>query len=473
VTPSTPSHDVDERRRVRGGLTTSILDGAFYALMMGASESYLGAFAVALGHDDAALAALVSVPVLFGALAQLSSRTLVTWVGSRKRLVVGGALLQALSHLGLLAIVWAGTSSFWALLAVKIAYWTSGMVLAPAWNAWMARLTEGVDRGRFFSLRSAVVQGAVLVSYAAGGFYLEAGRTSGALLSHFAALFAFALVARLVSVVALARQHDPGSSAPDNVPPGFVPQLRAAVSSSRLQIVALMVLFHFGAHIAGPFFTPYMLKTLQLNLVDFMILSGVAILAKAATFPVWSVFARKAGLRLALFLSLVGVALVSTLWARVPTFSGLLWVQVLSGVAWAGFEFASFQMLLRSSPEPHRVAFFGLATSLAAVAQLCGSFAGSLLIARFDLGYELTFVVSGFVRVSPALLLLSPVVKMLAVGPLPRVFFRVLSVRPEGGIIRQPILGSGGAGASAQNRRAPGPRETPPQKVGASGEQVR
>ena len=72
----------------------SVADGVLHALMLGLSESYMGALAVELGHQDTALALLATVPPLLGAVSQLLAPWLVLQVGSRKRMVVGGALLK-------------------------------------------------------------------------------------------------------------------------------------------------------------------------------------------------------------------------------------------------------------------------------------------------------------------------------------------------------------------------------------------
>src|SRR3954462_9190342 len=117
--PSLPlNHANAAKSSLDAALKLSILDGMLHALMLGVSESYFGACAVALGHSDTALALLVTLPLCAGALAQAFTGPLVLLLGSRKRLVVMGAVLQALSHIGLFAVAWLGVQSFWPLLAL-------------------------------------------------------------------------------------------------------------------------------------------------------------------------------------------------------------------------------------------------------------------------------------------------------------------------------------------------------------------
>src|SRR6187549_2410755 len=107
----------DERARV--ALKISVVEGMLHASMVGVAESYLGAFAVELGHRDGALALLATIPLLAGSSAQLLASPLVSVLGSRKRLVVLGAAMQALTHVAFGSLAWAQSHSFALLLAAK------------------------------------------------------------------------------------------------------------------------------------------------------------------------------------------------------------------------------------------------------------------------------------------------------------------------------------------------------------------
>lgn len=74
--------------KIERSLRLSIVDGLLYGVMVGACESYLGAFAVALGHGSSAIALLVTVPMLFGAIAQLFAPAIIgrlCWSRQRSR----------------------------------------------------------------------------------------------------------------------------------------------------------------------------------------------------------------------------------------------------------------------------------------------------------------------------------------------------------------------------------------------------
>ena len=102
-----------------------MLEGALHAVMVGVAESYLGAFAVELGHGPRRLALLSTLPLLAGAVIQLLSPVLCAVLGSRKRLVVAGALGQTASLGALFVIAVSGSTSLPALLLAQLGYWVS------------------------------------------------------------------------------------------------------------------------------------------------------------------------------------------------------------------------------------------------------------------------------------------------------------------------------------------------------------
>lgn len=69
--------------------------------MVGCGETYLPAFALALGLGPLAAGLIASLPVLIGAVVQLITPFGVGWLGSNRRWVIGCTTLQAISFLPL------------------------------------------------------------------------------------------------------------------------------------------------------------------------------------------------------------------------------------------------------------------------------------------------------------------------------------------------------------------------------------
>ncbi|HKU37435.1 MAG TPA: MFS transporter [Polyangiales bacterium] len=396
----------------------SIFDGVLFGLMVGASESYFGACAVALGHTDTALAMLATLPLVAGALAQALTGPLVLWAGSRKRVVVLGAMLQALSHLGLISVAWHGSPALGPLLALVIAYFVSGMVIAPAWGAWMGGLTEHTDRQRFFAIRSGCVSAAMVVAFVWAGYHLRDAALSHRLSQTYALLFAIGFVARLCSAAVLIAQPDPNAMPRDSLR-RVMARTRAAVRGDGFRLVLGLGLLTFGAQVSIPFYAPYMLKTLALGYDGFARMVAVQLVARALFFPFAHRFAGRLGLERILVTSIALIAAVAWVWGGTADMHALVIAQFTSGIAWAAYEFASFQLLLRTSRPKFRVEFLAVAASFGGIMQLSGALVGSWLLTRVGMHYRGVFLVSALGRCLPLLMLLPLLFEKPKPGPRP------------------------------------------------------
>lgn len=412
----------------------SLVDGVFHALMLGACESYLGALAVELGFRDVALSLLATVPILVGALAQLITPRLVRSVGGEKRVVVAGACLHALAHLGFLAIALTGWRSLGALLAVKIVYWTSGAAIAPAWNAWMARVVPAPLRASFFARRNLLTHAGLLFAFLSAGFVLELDAVGGALRG-FAILHVVALVARLVSAFALQRQHGfavPIRASRPPVAPGVV------IRAGRWRVALYMAALLFGAQVAIPFFTPYMLEHLGLSLTEYALLSSTSLLAKALAFPLWRRARRFLSPLTSLAIAGVGIAGVPLVWLSADQIPALVLAQVVGGVCWAGYELTSLELLMGDAPADAAVEFFALASSLAGLTQVAGSLLGGWALAAGAV-YGDVFLYSAVGRGAALLFLIRLVAVREGLRRVP-LAFRFIGSRPTTGALAHPAV---------------------------------
>jgi MFS family permease len=423
-------------RATQRSLRLSLVEGLLWAVMVGVTESYFGAVAVELGHGPTALALLATVPLLAGAASQLAAPPLVAWFGSRQRLVVAGALLQVVSLGWFVRILAAGDRGFGVLLAVSTLYWVSGSVIAPAWSAWIADLTRGFSRERWFARRSGAVHLALLVGFVAGGLVLGEAQRAGATLTAYAWLFAVGAIARLGSAIGLARKWDPGLGAPAEARGG---RIREALAQGKYRVAVFIAVFMLAAHVSVPFFTPYMLRTLGMSLLEFSLLTAVAILAKSIAFPAWGRLAPRIGMPAILVTSSTIVACLPWCWTLVARFEPLCVVQVVSGFAWAGVEYASLQLLLRDAPRGREVEYFALTSSLSGGLQITGGLVGSAIVTLPDGGYHAAFRASSLGRVA-AILVILPFVRDLVIrGPVPALITRIAWIRTHVGAEQRPI----------------------------------
>lgn len=447
---------VEREQRATRGLRISIIDGCMYCLMVGVSESFLGPMAVELGHRDTALALLLTVPVLAGSAAQLLAGPLTALLGARKRLVVVGAALQAVSVLGLYFIAEHGIRALLPLLLVDALYYVCAMIVGPPWGSWMAALTEGRQRERYFAQRSAVIQVALLFAYVAGGFLLHTASAEDKLQS-FAVLHLFGFAFRVVSTGMLAAQPDVETEV-RGVRQSIV-AIRTAAQTADFRVPTYLAALMLGAHIAVPFFTPYMLRELEFDYATYVGLTATAIVSKALAFPLLHQLSQRVGMRKVLLWSGWGVVVLPSLWGIFDTPLSLAVIQMVSGVAWAGIEFASYQLLLGGARDDCRVEFLSLASTMTSSAQLVGGLTGGYLRTEMGMPYKTLFLASTAGRAIALAWMLGELPARLR-RELPRLFLRVISVRAGLGLVSRPFLGD--------PKPAPEPTQRAETKVGAS-----
>lgn len=382
------------RRRALG---VSVIDGLMHAVMLGVTENFLGALAVELGHSATNQALLTTLPILLGALSQLLAPLLTRSFGSRKRFVVMGAALQALSHLGFIAIANSGSTALLPFMLAKTTYVCGGAMIAPAWSAWMAALTHGAARQRYFARRSGAIYVVLLGAFLGGGHLLQSSAGARVLLDHYATLFWVGLAARSVSSILLSIQLDP--QLPEAERAHATGGIKRALSTGNFRIALYLTALMFGANIAVPFFVPYWLRVLKLDYRAFALLIGTATLIKALTFPTFHRLSARFGMARLLYAAGLVVAVLPAAWA----FANAMWIyiaiQVASGAAWGAIEYASFQLLLEDSDASCRIEFLAIAGAISGLGQVAGSLLGSLCIDHLGLAFTDVFWISSVVRI--------------------------------------------------------------------------
>ncbi|MFT3923195.1 MAG: MFS transporter [Myxococcales bacterium] len=384
----------------RRALTISVIDGLMHAVMLGFTENYLSALAVELGHGARHQALLTSLPVLAGAMSQLLAPAFTRLFGSRKRFVVACAALQALTHLWFISIAEHEERALAPFLIAKVLYFVGGNMLIPAWSAWMASLTAGGGRERYFALRSGAIQVALLLAFGAGAYGLDASSTRAGILSVYAQLFWIGLFARTASSLLLAAQHDPEPAPCEQRPL----RIGEALLRCDFRVAIYLTLLYFGTFIASPFFVPWWLHELKLSYHQYAVLMGTAILARVVTVPRLHRIAARWGMTHLLYAAGFGATFLPMAWACSSSFSTFLLIQVASGTIWGAIEYASFQLLLESSHEETRLEFLSIAGTLMGLGQLGGSLVGGALLDQAGLPYPTVFGISSVIRAIPLVL---------------------------------------------------------------------
>jgi MFS family permease len=431
------SRTASRRRRDLAAIT---VDGVGFSLMVGAGETYVPAFALALGLGEVMAGWIVSLPVLAGAVLQLASPTAIRWLRSHRRWVVLCAVIQAGSLLAYLGFALAGRAPAWGLLAVATIYWGAGLGTGPAWNTWVGTLVPRPIRARFFARRGRLAQAAVLAGFAGAGASLQLSTSFGREMLCFAALFLVTAASRGISAAALWTQDEPRPLPPEHrrVPVReWIGRVRHG-RDGRLLFYLLAV--QLAVQIAGPFFTPYMLGQIGFSYWQFLALLTTSFSAKMLALPLLGRLAHRYGPLPLLYVAGVGIVPLSGLWMLSDQLPFLLVVQLISGPIWAAYELTTFLLLFDHIDETERTSVLTTYNLANALAMVVGALLGGAILKWMQAdraAYLAIFGISSAARAVTVILL-----ARLHPRPLAWVPFvpRIMGVRPNAGTIDAPMV---------------------------------
>lgn len=428
--------------QLRRDLRASVGDGVAFGGMVGLGETYLPAFALAVGLGEMVAGMVSSLPLVAGGLMQLVSPMAVRLMGSHRRWVVLCAVIQALSFLPLVAAAWLGRIGSLPLMLIAAVYWGAGLATGPAWNTWIGTLVPLGLRPRFFAHRTRLSQAGVFLGFLVGGVGLQWASSQGLTLTAFAVIFASAGACRLVSAWMLQRQSEP-VPLPTNmraIPWRQVVHHLRASSGGRLLVYLVGV--QASTQIAGPYFTPFMLKKLGLTYGALVTLFSIAFLFKVISLPLWGRAARSIGARNLLWIGGVGIVPISIGWTLSQNLYWLAFLQAGGGMVWAAYELAFFLLFFESIPEDERTSVLTIYNVLNTLAWMMGALIGAGLLILFEssfFAYLLVFAFSSLGRLL-TLPLLARIPRLVVEAD--EMGVRTMAVRPGNASLDTPVLPS-------------------------------
>ncbi len=430
------------RRFCAATFVLSTADAAAYNVMVGMGETYLPAYVLALGMSEAAAGLVATVPMLLGAVLQVVSPWAVGRLGSHRQWVVVCARVQATSLLALPVAAWLTDFFPWLVFSAATVYWAAGLATGPAWNTWIESIVPGRLRTRFLANRVRIGQICVLSGFLLGGGILQGSDESVNPAVAFGLLFCLAASARFFSAACLARQSEPSGRCWNREQAGLREVFAGWSRGGYGRLIAYFLLMHSSVFIAGPFFAPFMLSTLELSYFQYTLLIALGYAGKVLAVPMWSRFAHRRGARRLLWVGALGIVPLSALWIVSQSVAFLAFVQVLGGTMWGAHELAMFVLFLDAIPRRERTSALTLYNLGNAVAMCGGGLIGAILLrlcgenpSSFLLLFGLSSVARAF---SLGFLARLPRLTFAATPPLTR----TIAVRPSSGSIEQPILAS-------------------------------
>jgi len=390
-------------------LNASIKDGAAASVTTGLGDNFVSAYAIALGATNFQLSILSALPALMPG-EWLSTKFMGKF--SRKRIVLTGVLIQAILWLPIALL------SLFLLKDIKHApalliifysvYMFSGFFIGPSWSSWMRDMTEGMERGKYFGKRNKILGIAGLTATISAGLILDWFKSREIVFMGFAIIFVAACVSRLISRHYLKQQYEPKLKLDDGYYFSFWQFIKKAPSNNYGRFAIFFASMNFATAIAGPFFAPYMLKTLGFNYITFTIVNLIA--STAATLlvmPLWGRFNDYYGNVKTIQLTAFLVPVIPMLWLVSPSPYYLIGLQVFSGICWAGFNLAAGSFSYDAVTKPRMGLCVAYTGTLSSMGVFLGSVMGGLLASYTTISmniYLFVFVVSGLARLTFAVM---------------------------------------------------------------------
>jgi MFS family permease len=360
------------------------LDGLFAAASENFYISYVVLFALAYGATNGQVGWLTAVANLLGALALFPGARLIEVVGKRKPVVVwsgGGVARFMLLLLALMPLfVVEPLAAIVLIIALNGIRAFAANLANPAWTSMVADIVPSSIRGRYFGSRNMAMGIAALIISPLAGRLITAGSDwfNGEMAGYqIVLLLAFAV--GMVSTVLFQKIKEPAPS--ESISHKHQRgDLRKAIKQSPgyLGLVASAFVWNLALQVAAPFFNVYLVDAFDASTATIGVLIGVSSLS--ALFG-QRVFGRLLDTRGSIWVQMACGLVIPVLpfaWMFITAPWQVGFINALGGFVWAGYNLATFNLLLILSPDvqrPRAVALYQTAVfSSAVIGPLLGGY---------------------------------------------------------------------------------------------------
>ena len=416
----------------------SILESMAWAAMNGVGGYFITPFALLLGASPFMIGLLRSFSTLASAIGSYLGAWMIQFEQGRREMSSKFATVQALFWL-LLALIPLFPFDKAMLLVVFYSLMSlAGSFISPVWTSMMSDVVMPNERGEYFGRRNKISGVVEFVMSILTGVFL--GWMTGNLLLGFGITFFAAFLFRYVSARLINRHWDPP----------FKPERESLLTVVKVpndpylkNLIYLSAGMVFATGIAGPFFAIFMLRELHFSYFDFAIATAASTLATLVSQPYWGRVIDRYGTRPVMFATAMLIPFIALLWILADNFLYVVLIQIYSGIVWAGFDLANFNMMLKIAPRKTLHDYAAHINGLSAAMTFTGSILGSVLALFFEGmtlgligGLQIIFLVSAVARFAVAALAMPRITKTMTVDG-PRFLMRVVTVYPVKGVMAE------------------------------------
>jgi len=388
---------------VKKSLIVSLWDGLFASAMVGLTTDYITPYALFLKATSRQIGFLSAAPNLVSSLFQLSSADLVERLKSRKKIIILFVFFHFLMLAPVILIPYLFKTQPVIYLIIFITLFTGfNSFAAPAWSSLMSEYIPYKMRGKYFGWRNKIL-GMVTITFTfIAGFILYYFRNN--ILKGFQIVFVLAMLARFISWYFLTKMYEPPLRISKESYFSLLDFIKRLKESNFARFVIFVSSLVFSVNIAAPFFSVFMLRDLKFNYLTYTILVSSVTITSIFTIDRWGRTADRIGnLRVLRFSSLF-IASLPFWWIINQNPVYLLFIQIVSGFAWAGFNLCATNFIYDAVTPAKRtrcIAYFNVFSGTAlCLGALSGGYLVNILPALF--GYKILslFLVASILRFS-------------------------------------------------------------------------
>ncbi len=364
--------------KIKKSLIASFWDGIFSSCTAGLTADYITPFALVLKATTSQIGVLSALPSLVSSLAQLKTEDLTEKLKSRAKVVSIFIFLHACAMIPVIFLPYLVTERRVELLIILVTLFTSlGGVAGPAWLSLLVEYIPHKKRGRYFGWRSRILGIVTVLCSLAAGLTLHLAKDNA--LKGFMAIFIAAVVCRFVSWYYLTRMYEPRYKSAGDSYFSFLDFIRRARESNFVKFIFFVSSFIFCVNIASPFFAVFMLRDLKFDYLTYTLLTVTVTITQICAFNRWGTHADRVGnIRIIKFTS-VFIATLPLWWVISRNPLVLVFAQIVSGFAWAGFNLCSVNFIHDAVTPQKRVRCIAFYGAFIGVATCLGSLSGGFL----------------------------------------------------------------------------------------------
>lgn len=430
---------MNKKNKLRKSLRFSFIDGIFASCMVGLTTDYITPYALALKATARQIGVLSAIPNFFSSLMQLGSADLTDKLTSRKKIINIFVLLHMLMGIPIILIPYIFKQNAVLFLIIFVTLFTGfNAFTAPAWSSLMSDHVPYKSRGRYFGWRSRIFGIVTIISSFFAGFTLYLLKHN--VLKGFLIVFSIAFLCRFISWYFLTKMYEPPFRLKKEAYFSFLDFIKRVKESNFAKFTLFVAGLNFCVNIAAPFFSVFMLRDLKFNYITYTIVVITVTITQIFTINRWGRHADKIGnIKILKFTSLF-IASLPLWWIVNQHPFYLVFIQILSGFAWSGFNLCATNFIYDAvTPEKRTrcIAYFNVLTGLAlCVGALLGGYLVNILPKILGFRILSLFLLSGSLRFLIAFLFTG---KIREVRPVEEIksrdlFYSMIGIKPMFGI---------------------------------------